>query len=289
MSPLPERFDSPVHLPFNAAALRGKYRAAPPDADPGGPGVWVLLRGGELLVSEEGEDPVLPEELLAAPGDRATPPLYIGTWEGRPCRALRWGREQELPAGLRPESLLAGDPQLPIDLLSLGGTAGQILHWQRLSRYCSRCGGALEPLAGEWGKRCPDCDYSHFPHIHPCAIVLVRRGRELLLTRKAQWPAGRYSLVAGFVDFGECLEECARREIAEETGIEVKNIRYVGSQCWPFPSQLMAGFVAEYVGGDVRVDERELEDARWFSIDALPLLPPRRSIARYILDGALEG
>jgi NAD+ diphosphatase len=94
--------------------------------------------------------------------------------------------------------------------------------------------------------------------------------------------------VAGFLDFGECLEEAAAREVLEETGVRVKNIRYVGSQCWPFPSQLMAGFVAEYDGGEVVVEEKELEDARWFPVDALPLMPPRRSIARYILDNFLH-
>lgn len=290
MSPLPERFDSPLHLPFNAAALHGKYRVAAPDADPGGPGLWVLLRGSEMLMAEKGGAPELPEAALPAFAEaRAEAPLYIGTWEGRPCRVLRWGREEAIPAGLQAASLLANEPRLSIELLSLGGTAGQILHWQRQSRYCSRCGAELAPLDGEWGRRCGRCAYTHYPHIHPCAIVLVRRGRELLLTRKAQWPAGRYSLVAGFVDFGECLEECARREVAEETGVEVANIRYVGSQCWPFPSQLMAGFVADYVGGEVRVEEKELEDVRWFSMDALPNLPPRRSIARYILDRSLEG
>jgi NAD+ diphosphatase len=116
----------------------------------------------------------------------------------------------------------------------------------------------------------------------------VRREGEVLLTRKAEWPEGRYSLVAGFVDFGECLEETVDREVEEETGVRVKDIRYVGSQCWPFPSQLMAGFTAEYAGGEVRVEEKELEDARWFPVTELPGMPPRRSIARFILDHYLE-
>ena len=114
--------------------------------------------------------------------------------------------------------------------------------------------------------------------------MLVRRGNELLLTRKAEWVSGRYSLVAGFLDFGESLEECAIREVREETSIEVCNVRYVGSQNWPFPAQLMAGFVADYVSGDICVDLHELEDARWFPSDALPLLPASRSIARWIID-----
>ena len=145
----------------------------------------------------------------------------------------------------------------------------------------------MERLPGEWGKRCVACATQHFPQVSPCAIVLVHRPGEVLLTRKPEWAPNRYSLVAGFVEFGECLEEAAAREVREETGVNVGSVRYVGSQCWPFPSQLMCGFVAEYTGGKVTVDTRELADARWFALDALPDLPPRRSIARYILDTEL--
>ena len=216
-------------------------------------------------------------------------PLYIGLWQGRPCRLLSVDPTQEPAEGFVAESLLAGDPRLPIELLSLGGLGGQVLHWERTSARCSICGGRPEWLPGEWGRRCRECGYSHFPHIHPCAIVIVRRPGEVLLTRKAGWPAGRYSLVAGFVDFGEWLEETVLREVKEETGVTVGNVRYVGSQGWPFPSQLMAGFTADYVSGEVQVEEKELEDVRWFSVDALPNLPPRRSIARYLIDRFARG
>jgi NAD+ diphosphatase len=111
----------------------------------------------------------------------------------------------------------------------------------------------------------------------------------LLLARKAGWPEGRYGLVAGFLDFGENLEEAVVREVREETGVEVCGARYLGSQCWPFPSQLMAGFTAEYVSGEVCVDTLELEDARWFSVESLPNLPPKRSIARYLIDEHVLG
>jgi NAD+ diphosphatase len=105
----------------------------------------------------------------------------------------------------------------------------------------------------------------------------------VLLARKAEWAPGRYALVAGFVDNGESLEGCVRREVKEEVGVEVGEIRYVGSQNWPFPSQLMCGFVAEYAGGDVVVDTTELEDARWFPCDELPIRPSRHSIAGFII------
>jgi NAD+ diphosphatase len=117
----------------------------------------------------------------------------------------------------------------------------------------------------------------------------VRRPGEVLLVRKPEYAANRYGLIAGFIECGECLEEAAVREVTEETGVKVAGLRYVGSQCWPFPSQLMCGFVADYAGGEIAIDTRELVDARWFPVGALPTLPPKRSIARYILDTELDG
>ena len=168
--------------------------------------------------------------------------------------------------------------------LGISGLARQILHWERQSRFCSLCGGTTGAFSREWGRTCTVCNTKQFPKISPCAIVLVRRDDELLLVRNAQWPAGRYSLAAGFLNLGESLEDCAVREVREETGIDITDVTYVGSQSWPFPSQLMAGFVATYAGGELVVDHNELEDARWFPVSNLPALPPTRSIARRIID-----
>lgn len=279
---LPDHYPSADHLPFNHTCLSGRFRPESPDCDPGGEKVWLLLRAGELLVEAAGTLPrgAIPPVVLP-PGQA---PLHIGRWDGAPCSVLALPKEQEIPHGLQGESLGAAEPQLPIELLTLGGCASQILHWQRTSRHCSCCGGATVAVKGSWGRACSSCAYEHFPHIHPCVIVIIRRHGEVLLARKAGWPAGRYGLVAGFLDFGESLEEAVVREVREETGVEVTDVRYVGSQCWPFPSQLMAGFTAEFSGGEIRVDTAELEDARWFSLDALPNLPPKRSIARFLID-----
>lgn len=286
MAGLPEYYASPLHLPFNRSRLAEKLVFEPPDQDPGEPGCWLALQGHRLVVSERGRQLDLPDaDDLAELADSA---LYLGRWAGRPCRLFALDREQVLPAGLAACSVLEERPRLPIELLSLGGLGRMILHWEGNSRFCAGCGETMTRLAGEWGKLCPGCGAHHFPHIHPCAIVLVQRPGELLLTRKPNWAAGRYSLVAGFLEFGECLEEAAAREVAEETGIRIKNIRYLGSQCWPFPSQLMCGFTAAYDGGEVQVERQELEDARWFPVDDLPNLPPKRSIARFLLDTVLD-
>jgi NAD+ diphosphatase len=281
MKTMQSSFTSPLHLPFNNHALRHRFSLQTPERDPGGPGFLLMLRGNELLVLEEGL--ALPFGIDELP-PTASLPVYLGAWQGQPCRAASLSGTAELPDGFSAENILASEPRLPIDVLSLAGVAAQILYWQKSGSYCSVCGCATNAIPGVWGRSCSACAHSQFPHIHPCAIVLVHRPGEVLLTRKAGWPAGRYGLVAGFVDFGECLEETVVREVREETGLVVDDVCYRGSQCWPFPSQLMAGFTAKYASGEIRIEEEELEDVRWFPVDRLPTLPPPRSIARFLLD-----
>ena len=285
MVSLPRQYASPNDLPFNSSCLEGRFQLQPPDADPGGTGLWVALAGSNLLVTGDKKNPALPQDLAGL--EPAETPLFIGTLDRQPCRLVRFTRETKLPENWRPISLVEQNPRLPIDLLTLGGTGRMIFHWEDSSRHCGNCGAEMQRLPNEWGKLCPNCGTHHFPRIHPCVIVLVKHQNKVLLARKAEWAPGRYSLVAGFLEFGESLEEAVVREVAEETGIQVKNIRYLGSQCWPFPSQVMCGFTADYAGGELVVQESELEDARWFAVDDLPNLPPKRSIARYILDTGL--
>ncbi len=284
VSIFPESYPSPQHLPFNSECLKRSFQMAPPAADPGGEGVLVLLRGSEILVPRGENGGALPRGLPEALRGSGRSPIYIGQWQGVPCRALAVSKKAQIPAGLTGENLLATEPALTLEVLSLGGVASHVLHWEKNSRYCSLCGSEMDRVGGEWGKKCRGCGYAHYPHIHPCVIVVIRDEGRVLLARKAGWPEGRYGLVAGFLDFGECLEEAVAREVMEETGVRVKNIEYVGSQSWPFPSQLMAGFVADYDGGEIVVQEDELEDARWFDVNDLPALPPKRSIARYLID-----
>lgn len=285
LAPPATAYPENINLPFNFALIRDAFQLRHPSpAEPAEPGYWVILQGNSVVMVEDGNRLSLPEN---DPPEWLVPqhaPLCVGMWRGRPLRACTVSTKLPLEPPFVAEPFNANEERLPPQTLTLAGLAKQILHWERQSRHCSRCGAETERLPASWGVKCTSCGSEHYPHIHPCAIVLVRRGGEVLLTRKAEWPPGRFSLVAGFLDFGESLEECAIREVREETGIEIENVRYVGSQNWPFPAQLMAGFVADYAGGDIRVDVSELEDARWFQVDALPLLPPTRSIARYIID-----
>ncbi|HZV80818.1 MAG TPA: NAD(+) diphosphatase [Geobacteraceae bacterium] len=285
------RYPSTVNLPFNFDVIREGFRPLRPgDRAPGGPGWWLPIQGNSLLVLPEGEGFRLHHGEMPDWLEGGREPLCIGLWQGEPLYATAVSGKVQVPSPWQDEAFNAAEDRLDDLLLTLGGMGKQILYWQKESRFCSLCGEGLVPTMGSWGRRCSGCGHDHFPSIHPCSIVLVRRGEEFLFARKREWLPGRYSLVAGFLDFGESLEECAAREVLEETGILVENVRYVGSQCWPFPSQLMAGFIADYAGGEIRVDESELEDARWFSRSEPPAgFPSRRSIARWIIDRHMLG
>lgn len=276
-----------VNLPFNRSALPDECTiCSSPQSLDALPPRWVLLHGGNLVLCETEDRLTLPEGSLPAGLELQETPLAFARWQGFQLQVAGLSRQTALPAGLVAEPFNAFHERIPADLLTIAGIGKQLMHWQQMSRFCPRCGGQPQQIADSWGKRCPDCKSEHFPHIHPCAIVLIRRDDQLLLIRKPEWAPGRYSLVAGFLDVGESLEECAIRETQEETGIEIKNVRYITSQCWPFPSQLMAGFVADYAGGSIQVDGKEIEDARWFTIGSLPALPAKRSIARFLIDSA---
>jgi NAD+ diphosphatase len=271
-------FPEAIHLPFNGEIIRSRFtQKKPGELEETDAGYWVFLQGDSLLLAEGGLYRGDLPDCFAPQGGT----MLFGEWDGEPVRFMTVPGEQQLPDQLH--AVASGE--LPDDLLTLSGLARQILYWERMSRHCSRCGSSMKRILPTWGKRCVGCGHEHFPHIHPCVIVLIRRGGEFLLARKPEWAPGRYSLVAGFVDFGESLEECVAREVFEETGLRVSGIRYIGSQNWPFPSQLMAGFVADYASGEISVDGDELEDARWFSSGNMPeSLPPARSIARWIID-----
>ncbi len=162
--------------------------------------------------------------------------------------------------------------------------ARQLLHWRLTHRFCGACGHPLSRHKAERAMHCPSCELTLYPRINPVVITLVWRGSQILLTHKAGGVIPFWSLVAGFVEANESLEHAVEREIAEEVGVRVANIRYAASQPWPFPNNLMFGFTAEYAGGDLRPDGVEIAEAGWFGRDNLPPIPSRFSIARRLID-----
>ena len=173
------------------------------------------------------------------------------------------------------------------------GRAVQIVEWARTHRFCGRCATPTELSAGERGMKCPACGLTAYPRLAPAMIVLVTRGepgpdQEALLARGVNFPMPMYSCLAGFVEPGEDLEGAVVREVAEEVGIRVTNVSYRASQPWPFPHSLMIGFRAEYVSGDLVLEETEIADANWYRRDALPTIPPGISVARRLIDDWLH-
>lgn len=243
-----------------------------------------LFRDQELLVTGSG----LPAGDSAAAGIAPADLHRVGELDGRPCLAGALPGTAETPAGMSFTGLRSAHGLLDAAAWRMAGRAFQILHWDLTHQFCGRCGARTELKADEAARQCPACGLLFFPRISPAVIVLIRDGERLLLARGRNFPPGRYSTIAGFVEAGETLEEAVAREVAEEVGVAVANIRYFGSQPWPFPHSLMIGFTADYAGGEISIQESEIADAGWFTRENLPDLPPPFSIARALIDRFLK-
>lgn len=207
----------------------------------------------------------------------------LGHFAGEPVYLLELQQPAEVAGcnwqGLR-QLMLQGDA----GTFKMLGYASQIATWARQHRFCGSCAAPMQPVAGERAMHCPVCAVQHYPRLSPSMIVLVTRGDEILLARSPRFNPGVYSTLAGFVEAGESVEECVAREVFEEVGLKVDNLKYLGSQGWPFPHSLMLGFHAEYSSGEIVMQADEIEDARWFALDDLPLLPAANSISRYLIE-----
>jgi NAD+ diphosphatase len=251
---------------------------------PATPQAWHLLFvDGKLLLPQDETLSLGPLSALAfEPVAQAR--HFLGRLDALDCWAVRLA---EVPEGFRPVPLRAAMMQFPAPLMGLAGRAAQVLEWDRTHRHCGVCGTATELQSGERARRCPACGHSSYPRLSPAMMALVwraDRGRpELLLARAPHFAPGMYSALAGFVEAGESLEECIRREVAEEVSLQVTNLRYYGSQSWPFPHSLMVAFTAEWAGGEIVPQVGEIEDAGWYPLDALPQIPPRFSISGHLI------
>lgn len=205
---------------------------------------------------------------------------YLGRLGPVDCWALRL---EEVPSGWEAHPLRAAMRALPEPLMALASRAAQVLEWDRAHAFCGVCGTPTTSMPGERARRCPSCQHSVYPRISPAMMALVWRGQELLLARSPGFTTGAYSALAGFVEAGESLEECVHREVEEEVAVQVKNLRYYGSQSWPFPHSLMVAYQAEWAGGEILPQEGEIEAAAWFHIDELPPIPPRFSISGHLI------
>jgi NAD+ diphosphatase len=253
------------------------------------PSWWFAFRGNDLLVTQTAEPTGIPK--TASLAELGLAPLcrhYLGQLDGQSCLAAELPEHCVAPEGMGFRGLRTLFGVLDDLLFSVAGRAIQIVNWDRTHQFCGRCGVRTEAKRDERARICPQCGNLSFPRLSPAVIVAVVRESKILLAHASHFPDGMYSVLAGFVEPGETLEECVQREIHEEVGLQLRNIRYFGSQPWPFPHSLMIAFTAEYASGRIAIDGAEIVDARWFTASDLPRIPGRISIARRLIDWFVE-
>lgn len=243
---------------------------------------WVIFNGSDLLLRKE-----ISGEYHLPCGDKA--PIEV---EGElfnvgnsssPCISAKCNYDFSLPENYEFINLRTSFNHISKEEYDMASKGEELLFWDNNSRFCGRCGSPMLRHT-EISKLCSKCGWEIFPQLSPAILVLVRRGDEALLVHARNFKRHFFGLVAGFVETGENLEECVKREVREETSIEIDNIRYFGSQTWPYPANLMIGFTADYVSGEIQFADEELSDGRFFKADDLPTIPTRPSLARRLID-----
>ena len=237
-----------------------------------------IFRGDELLLHESGmvfpEDDVCEQVGVSV---QTLQPLWVAQESGH--RTGHVARDTEAPAGFEFRKMRAIFAELG-EHAALAGRAFQVSEWARTHRYCGVCATPMKQSEKELCFHCPSCGFSAYPRISPAMMVLIKRGKQILLARHATYATARFTALAGFVEAGESIEEAIHREVLEEVGLQVTDLRYFGSQSWPFPHSLMIAYTAEYAGGELRIQEDEIAEARWVGPgDDIPDIPMIESIA----------
>jgi NAD+ diphosphatase len=250
---------------------------------------WLLFHGHSLLVTADPEMPSIPSEKeVGQLGVSFNHAILAGIHDG--CSFF--AAEIQSPVAIS-EHMVFRETRSLHGLLGKGvfeiALAGlHLLEWNRVNQYCPTCKGSFRLRTDIRAKECEACGSLQFPRISPAIIVLIEKDDSILLARSARFAGKFFSVLAGFVEPGENLEEAVRREVQEEVGISIKDIRYFGSQPWPFPDSLMIGFTAHYASGEIKVDEEEIIEAGWYNITNLPNIPGKESIARKLIDSFIE-
>ncbi len=250
----------------------------------------LLFYEDELLVKEQADRILLPSmQDISLLNLKTTTVQYSGSQNGNTYYAANLC-EKDQYNGFSYKKLRQLSGHIADDCFEMTYRAFHIMNWLKTNKFCGCCGNVTQVTQApqELAVQCPACGHIVYPRISPAIIVAVVNDDKILLARSSRFPAGRYSVIAGFVEPGETLENCVRRELQEEVGIEVDNIEYFGNQPWPFPDSLMIAFTAEYSSGEITIDNDEIVAADWFSSDALPSIPPKGSIARQLIEWFLE-
>jgi NAD+ diphosphatase len=258
--------------------------APPQDAQQVAGALSFVFHHGRLLVREA--DLALPDQ--AAVASLALDPQAlqpVGLLDGRYCQAGWVDDESRAPQGYAWRGLRSLFAELDESLLGVAGRAAQVAEWARTHRFCGACGNGTARLGGERCFKCTHCGHMAYPRISPAMMVLIRKGDSVLLALHTQSAAKRFTPLAGFLEAGESIEEAVHREVFEEVGLRVRNLRYFGSQSWPFPHSLMIAFTADYLDGEIRTDPNEILEARWFGPDdEWPERVPHVSVSSVLVD-----
>ena len=246
---------------------------------------YFIFSGDKLLVEEKDDSINILEKIsLSKYNIKTTDNLYLGRLDHIPCIAADLIPKELVCSSLKLIGLRQLFGLIDDEIFWLAARAFHLVNWGRNTQHCGRCGEKALIKEGEHSKYCPKCGLAMYTKISPAIIVAIIKEDKVLLAQNAQNKSSFYSVLAGFVEPGENLEECVAREIKEEVGITVKNIKYFGSQPWPFPDSLMLGFTAEYADGELVLDKQELSDAGWYKADELPEVPGRLSISSKLID-----
>jgi NAD+ diphosphatase len=252
--------------------------------------IWLIFSGEKIIQpSEDSELMIATWETLRFAHAYQDQIVKIGSHDDLPCLLIDMGNEHIEHNQLAFISMRALLTQNQTSFFGIASRAWQIALFMRTHRFCGQCGSTTQQIDWEMAMQCSRCHHRCYPRISPCIIVSIRHNNKILLAQgKPQRSRQMFSTLAGFVESGEKLEEAVHREVFEEVGIQIKNLRYFSSQPWPFPHSLMVGFLADFDSGDIKVDGKEILEAHWFDVDELPNIPPKLSIAGQLIEHTLE-
>ena len=252
------------------------------------PAYWFIFNSDKLLINHKKDNkiPFIKDITILDTSMFCT--HYIGTLDGHPCMCAEVPPKIVALDGMTFEDLHELYEILDEDLFLLAGRAIQIINWDKNHRYCGKCGTLTGNMENEMAKICPECGHICYTRISPAVITAIIKNGKILMAKHSYGLKNRYALIAGFIEAGETLEEGVKREIMEEVGLKVNNIKYFGSQPWPFPNSLMVGFTADYESGEINVDGKEIIDAKWFDVDDVTPMPSKISISSELIEWYIE-
>lgn len=269
------------HTTMHGKSIYTRYTPAyVPTTQDNRPERWFIFKKDLILTRIAEAGPEVPDnQVLSLFPNLPAYHHYLGELDGECCYCVSAAEDAEAPEAYEFTNLRALGALVDEEIFMLAGRASQILHWDRLSRFCGRCGAPTRMKDDERAKKCDSCGNVTYPRISPAIIIAIIKDDQILLAHNKNFRPGMYSVLAGFMEPGEEFEDTAMREVCEEVNIKIKNIQYFGSQSWPFPDSLMVGFLGEYESGEIQVDGHEIEHADWFYRDQLPEIPNTVSIS----------